>query len=161
MSNHAFALYRNKSRTRFNYIITRNIDAMLIDSDQTGYRIRTTHEYINISTYHYHLSNWYKRFPRQQILILDSAELMYHPSQCLQRVEHFLGVEPYLTDDLFHFNRQKGFYCYIREKAEVCMSAAKGLPHAELNRGTLHLLKWYFKPHNERFYNISGLKLNW
>jgi hypothetical protein len=47
------------------------------------------------------MENWLQVFPMQQILIVESSELVAHPAAQLQRVEKFLNLQPFLQ--MIHF----------------------------------------------------------
>ena len=160
ISNHAFALHRNKTRTRFDDPILEKLDDMLWHED-VPIHLYQNHEYINISTYYYHLAHWYTFFPKDQFLILDSQQLKDNPPKLLGKVERFLGVDSQLNKDLFYFSKEKGFYCFIEDGREQCMPEAKGLNHEAINRGLKHMLKWHFKPLNEKFFKLSGERFHW
>jgi hypothetical protein len=51
--------------------------------------------------------NWLEVFPIEQILVIDSSALTSDPSTQMQRVENFLGLKPFYTQDNFYFNSAK------------------------------------------------------
>ncbi len=48
---------------------------------------------IDSSKYATKVREYYKRFPRHHILILQLEDLKYHPQQVMKRVCHFLGID--------------------------------------------------------------------
>ena len=121
---------------------------------------------ITVSTYDVHFQKWLKYFDLDQIHVVDGDALIRSPASELQRVERFLEVESYFTEDLFYFNATKGFYCWRKHNEKnhlipVCLGSAKGHSHPQLSNDTVHRLLEFFQPHNEQFFAQIHRRLDW
>jgi hypothetical protein len=96
--------------------------------------------YLSRGVYIDQLRNWFKSFPREQILILRSEDFFNNPPKVFQRVLTFLGLPDWELDnyDIFNF----GSY----EKMDHRME---------------NELKTYFHHHNQELYEYLGLNFNW
>ena len=99
------------------------------------------------------LMYWHKFFDPSQMLILDGLdeilrnrtrfkpgskvtksfvissiirqELISNPSNVISRIEDFVGVEPFLTEERFIYDEEKGFYCLqIEANFTECLRTA-------------------------------------
>ena len=118
---------------------------------------------LRISVYRVHLARWLKHFNMSQILVLDGERLVSQPLKELAKVEHFLGLPPELNENMFYFNTTRGFYCMKRNASGGghCLAQSKGRRHPSVNAKVIHRLRTYFRPHNQRFYNITGIDFGW
>lgn len=116
---------------------------------------------VTVSLYSKHFMLWLNYFKLSQILVVDGDALIHHPLTELQRAESFLGVENYFTEKMFYFNETKGFYCWQRNGKSHCLGNGKGREHPTVNTQSLQTLDKFFKPHNEEFFNLTGLRFNW
>jgi [heparan sulfate]-glucosamine 3-sulfotransferase 3 len=118
---------------------------------------------INISAYATHMENWLQVFPMQQILIVESSELVAHPAAQLQRVEKFLNLQPFFANDSFYLNDTKGFMCYKSslDVSGYCLGRTKGRKHPKINDMAQKMLRKYYKPFNELFFLQTGTTFNW
>jgi len=87
------------------------------------------------------LGEWLTRFPREQLLILASADFYARTQDSMAAVWEFLGLPP-------HASR--------RYRAR---NAAPG--HAPMSASTRARLREYFEPHNERLYQLLGSRFDW
>jgi len=78
-------------------------------------------------------------------------------------VEHFLGIEHRLDETLFYFNKTRGFFCMrgVNAATDKCLASSKGRTHPRINKRVLDKLKKFFRPHNERFYEMMGVDFHW
>ena len=95
---------------------------------------------------------------------------MQNPAVELQKVEQFLQVENYYTQDRIYFNETKGFYC-VKVSHNVnggghCVGNTRDNVYQELANGEnvdieqfKNQLAEYFKPHNNDFYRMTGVQL--
>ena len=128
--------------------------------------VNTNYFPVTVSLYDVHFKRWLKYFALSQILIVDGDSLISNPLPELQRAETFLGVDSYFTEDMFYFNKTKGFYCWKRrtkgfEKVPQCLGSGKGREHPELSNRAVDTLREFFKPHNEVFFKLSHRQFNW
>jgi hypothetical protein len=86
------------------------------------------------------VKNWFKSFPREQILILRSEDFFNNPPEVFQRVLTFLGLPDWKLDkyDIFNFGGYEKMDAYMEEK-----------------------LSTYFYPHNQELYEYFGTNFNW
>jgi hypothetical protein len=97
--------------------------------------------YHRTSRYAEHLERWLAAFPRDQILFLGfEQELTADPHRTLARVHDHLGLPP-------------------REVGELAtLNAGRYEPMAESTRAQL---TEYFRPHNRRLYELTGIDFGW
>ncbi|MEM8586117.1 MAG: sulfotransferase domain-containing protein, partial [Bacteroidota bacterium] len=73
-------------------------------SDRDGSEIYSkayhNHAYLHQGLYGLHLQRWFKLFPRQQFLILDSSDFFSNPTISLEKCYQFLGVPNETPQDL-------------------------------------------------------------
>ena len=63
------------------------------------------------SIYYIHLKRWLEYFPFKQIHIVNGEEFIRNPINELKKLEKFLGLTSYFTEQNFIFDSNKGFYC--------------------------------------------------
>ena len=113
------------------------------------------------SIYFRHLEHWLKWFPRDQILILSGENLVKRPLEELADVENFLGLEHKITGKNLYFNETRGFYCMRNETHEKCLAESKGRDHPVINPLVLQKLREFYRPFNEKFYQMIGRDMGW
>ena len=124
---------------------------------------------LQISIYHQHMFHWLKHFPLGQILLVDGDKMSQKPWLELQKIEAFLNLSPFITQDNFYFNKTKGFYCakYVHRSGEWtctkegCLDDRKGRPPPNVKEKTLATLRHFFKPHNELFFKLINQTFEW
>ncbi len=121
---------------------------------------------VSASCYNVHFKRWLRYFDLDQIHIVDGDALISNPALEVKRVESFLGVSSYFTEDMFYFNATKGFYCWTKldKRKKVipdCLGSEKGHTMPQLNNQTVQRLANFFKPHNERFFLQIRRRFNW
>ncbi|KAL4240592.1 Sulfotransferase [Mactra antiquata] len=112
------------------------------------------------------LERYMKVFNKTQILVIESNDFKYTPVKVLKRVEQFLGIKSFLSDEYFVLNTQKGYYCIRKPdaytKTMVCYSATRGhSKQMHVDKKDLESLKEYFRPHTERFFKLLGRRFDW
>ena len=107
------------------------------------------------------LTPWMTEYGLNKIHIVDGDNFVKNPVQELQKVEEFLELRPYFTEDKLVFNEESGFYCIKLENDERCMLPNKGRQHPEMSEETRKRLENYFKPLNENFFNTVGRNFSW
>ena len=116
------------------------------------------------SVYDKPMENWLKYFNLDQFLIINSDELKYHPATVMTKVEDFLGLEHYITPEMFVLNKNKGFYCIKSDltiSGMACYAKDRGRSVTKVSQRTKTRLEKYFRPSNERFFSIIGKSFNW
>jgi hypothetical protein len=96
--------------------------------------------YLRTSRYAEHLERWLDAFPREQFLFLEFEEVVAAPGRALVQIHEHLGLPPHRNSELPALN--SGSY----------------EPMAEVTR---ERLREYFRPHNERLHELTGIHFNW
>ncbi len=129
--------------------------------------VNTSKSPILVSMYDTHMERWLTYFKLEQIHIVNGDTLIQDPASELQRVEGFLGIRRFFEKDMFLFNKEKGFFCWSRptkkswKTAPRCLGSGKGRMHPNVSEETIAKLKEFFKPHNERFYELVHQDFGW
>ena len=139
----------------------RSFSDFAIDSKSNKLRMQYQ---LGMSVYDESMALWLKYFDLSQFLIIESSELKNDPVSTLKTVETFLGVGHYITSDMFVYNADKGFYC-VRSNLTLtemaCYAETRGRSQEDIPQKTLLTLKKYFKPRNERFFELIGQSFDW
>lgn len=80
------------------------------------------------------------------------------------RVQDFLGLKRIVTEKYFFFNSSKGFPCLIKSEARSsphCLGKSKGRNHPSISRNAYEQLKQFYRPHNMKFYRMTGIDFGW
>lgn len=101
------------------------------------------YSYLRRGMYIDQLSRWFNFFPKEQILILESKDLLVSPARILDRALEFLGLPKWQLEEYKQFN-----------------SNSKSKNQA-MNSDTRKQLVRYFNPYNERLYEFLGMSFNW
>ena len=133
-----------------------------VTSKKTGL-LNPKHTFFKRSYYDNQLDPWLKYFSMKQIHIVNGKELIDNPLVELKKIEKFIGVQPFFTKDTIVYNSEKEFYCprNVKTGELVCLGDNKGRPHPEISQPTLGYLQELFKPHNNRFFDMIGQRLDW
>ena len=108
------------------------------------------------------LTPWIAQYGLDKIHIVDGDTFVKNPVQELQKVEQFLGLTPFFTEDQFVYSPDRGFFCLKKENDDTkCMSSVKGRPHPQMAKKTRSRLEEYFKPLNENFFKTFGHNFSW
>ena len=100
------------------------------------------HSYKARGRYAEQLRRYLERFPREQLLILQSELLFTEPEKVLDEVHRFLGVDPgFETPDLRRWN--------------------VGALHKDVSLDTYRELDEHFAPANEDLYDLLGTRYDW
>ena len=115
------------------------------------------------SFYDISLEIWLEYFNMGQIHIVDGDLLRKSPLQELKRIEQFLNIEPYFQAKHFYFNTTRGMFCLTNPRfgENSCMANSKGLKHPKVNETVLRMMRDIFRPHNQRFYQLSNKIFHW
>ncbi len=121
-------------------------------------QINSSYPPVQKSTYAKFLPKWLEVFSRDQLLIVDGESFAKDPVPWLQKAESFLNIKPHFKSTHFVYNEAKGFYCHT---VRGCMQPQKGRTHPKLPAEQVKALEEYFKPFNQKFKQISGVKFGW
>ncbi|XP_017316051.1 heparan sulfate glucosamine 3-O-sulfotransferase 1 [Ictalurus punctatus] len=116
---------------------------------------------VNRSVYHPHMQRWLRVFPHDSFHIVDGDMLIRDPLAEMKKVEHFLHLNPQITEENFYFNRTKGFYCLKEQGHERCLHESKGRTHPNVAPEILQKLCEYFQEPNRKFFELVGRKFDW
>lgn len=119
---------------------------------------------IRIGQYARHLRRWLKHFKRDQFHFVSGERLVTDPAAELGAVQDFLGLKRLITEEHFYFNSTKGFPCLKKRERTArphCLGATKGRPHPAISRETERVLRRYFRPWNQRFFEMVGVDFGW
>jgi len=96
--------------------------------------------YVARGCYAEHLERWLALFPREQLLVLMSDELLDDPARALSRVEQFLEVPEWQP------------LSYPQENVRA---------YPPMSRATYDHLRRVFEPQDRRLEELLGLQLSW
>ena len=96
--------------------------------------------YIQRGYYAQFLKEWYKHFPKDQILIMESNEFFADPMGNLRRVYAFLGLPDFQPPSLKAYNSRE---------------------YQPINADTRQKLEEMFRPHNEALFELLGRRYDW
>ncbi|XP_059146504.1 heparan sulfate glucosamine 3-O-sulfotransferase 1-like, partial [Physella acuta] len=132
--------------------------------------------YVSKINYHIYIKNVYDIFSRHQVLVLSEEDLEEDPLSVMKEVEHFLGLRPAFTKELFVFSAEKGFYCFnkthpryqavaqvlnIIDRESGCLGSNKGREHPDISDKTVKLIVKHVTPMNEALFNLIGKRYKW
>lgn len=126
--------------------------------------VDTSWNAIRIGLYALHLENWLHHFPLAQIHFVSGERLIADPAGELARLQDFLGLKRIVTDKHFYFNRTKGFPCLKKPESSGwprCLGKSKGRTHVQINRDAIEQLRDFYRPHNDKFYEMVGHDFKW
>jgi len=136
--------------------------------------IADKHRVIKRSIYDVDMQRWLHYFSLDHFHFVSEEKLAADPVEELQKIEDFLGIRHKLTKDVFYFDKTKGFYCMCVNQFKLdakpnrqvktdrtCLGQSKGRAHPSVDPHVLNKLRKYFRPHNERLYNMIGINFDW
>lgn len=108
--------------TKLAYILREPVDR--IESNlahilrKTG-EVRSTIAYVGTSRYAQHLDRFTLHIPRDDILLLDFAELQHDPAKVQERVCDFLGIDRFVAKTVIHNTRGVDFQLDAAQRARL------------------------------------------
>jgi hypothetical protein len=115
------------------------IDRMHADMTYESFPHRH-HSYTRRGHYADQLERIFELFPQEQVHVMDSEMFFDKPAQEYQRLQEFLGLQPY---EAGHFGQHNA------------------RPGAPMDPGTRRVLEEHFAPHNERLAKLLGWPAQW
>ena len=97
-------------------------------------------------------------YEKENILLLDGDRFAKDPLPVLQKVETFLELPSFYSEEHFTYNGRKGFPCFKLSK-ETCMGKNKARDHPELSSETLQYLRRILRPSLEEFNLKTGMNI--
>ncbi|XP_072931815.1 heparan sulfate glucosamine 3-O-sulfotransferase 3B1 isoform X2 [Epargyreus clarus] len=119
---------------------------------------------VRLGIYARPLRRWLRRFPRSRLLLISGERLVADPAAEMARVQDFLGLKQVITEKHFYFNSTKGFPCLLKSEgssAPHCLGKTKGRSHPHIDPIVIERLREFYRPFNERFYELSGINFGW
>ncbi len=99
------------------------------------------HSYLNRGIYWKELERWFKYYPRNKILIINSESFYHDPAPWFDNTLNFLNISPWKPGNFMQFNK-----------------SSENIP---IPAGLRLKLSEFYKPHNERLYELIGERYNW
>ncbi|XP_062295041.1 heparan sulfate glucosamine 3-O-sulfotransferase 6-like [Scomber scombrus] len=155
VSDYTQTLSKNPGLPSFQSLALKNSSTGLID---------TTWSAVRIGLYAKHLENWLQHFPLSHFLFVSGERLVSDPAGEMGRVQDFLGLKRVVSDKHFYFNQTKGFPCLKKPEGSSrprCLGKSKGRPHPQIPSEVLQRLRDFYRPFNQRFYQMSGQDFGW
>ncbi|XP_013199923.2 heparan sulfate glucosamine 3-O-sulfotransferase 3A1 [Amyelois transitella] len=119
---------------------------------------------VRLGVYCRPLRRWLRRFPRSRLLLINGERLITDPAAEMKRVQDFLGLKRVITEKNFYFNSTKGFPCLLKSEVHStphCLGKTKGRNHPHIDPVAIERLRDFYRPFNERFYQLSGINFGW
>ncbi|KAK2145506.1 hypothetical protein LSH36_677g02018 [Paralvinella palmiformis] len=113
------------------------------------------------SVYHMYMENWLRRFDLKQFHIINGDNLIKDPYSEIRLIEDFLGLSHRIKKKNFYFNESRGFFCIRNETRDKCLAASKGREHPLIDSYVRDKLKQFFRPFNERFFELIQRRFDW
>ena len=109
------------------------------------------------------LENWMKYFKLKQIHIVDSVILRDRPLQVMKQIEKNFNIDSYFTEREFYLNKTRGMFCLSQTRFGFsnCLWEEKGRKLRKVNETVLQKMKNVFRPHNQRFYELTEMYFSW
>ncbi|XP_065342321.1 heparan sulfate glucosamine 3-O-sulfotransferase 6-like isoform X1 [Cloeon dipterum] len=126
--------------------------------------VDTTWGPVRIGVYIRHLERWLRHFPLSQFLFVSGEQLITNPAAEMVRVQRFLGVKQFVSQQHFYLNTTKGFPCLLKAAASPgprCLGKTKGRNHPLIKMSVIQLLREFFRPFNARLYQVTGINFGW
>ena len=119
---------------------------------------------VKIGVYAKHLDRWLQYFSLSQIHFVNGEKLVTDPAGELTKVQDFLGLKRVINENHFYFNTSKGFPCLKKPEGSGkphCLGKTKGRLHPHADNKVLKRLRDYFRPFNQKFYQLTGIDFGW
>ncbi|XP_014904151.1 heparan sulfate glucosamine 3-O-sulfotransferase 6 [Poecilia latipinna] len=140
-----------------------SFQSLALKNSSTG-PVDSTWSAVRIGLYAKHLENWLQYFPLSHFLFVSGERLVSDPSGEMGRVQDFLGLKRVISDKHFYFNQTKGFPCLKKPEGSSrprCLGKSKGRPHPQIPSEALQRLRDFYRPFNQRFYQMTGQDFGW
>jgi hypothetical protein len=119
--------------------ISEDLGKMTEDPFYYGYSHRKF-SYLSRGRYVEQLERWLQYFPRNQLHVIKSEDFFSNPSEVFHGVEKFLGISTWEPEIFGRHNVGR---------------------YDELDEDLRRQLNEYFKPSNERLYDLLGTSFHW
>ncbi|XP_071490514.1 heparan sulfate glucosamine 3-O-sulfotransferase 1-like [Diadema antillarum] len=139
------------------YIINKTFEESVL---KINGEVNTDNALVFTGIYIYHLREWLKLFPLEQIFIIDGEEFVRNPLPQLKAIESFLGVSSHFSQSDIYFDEIKGFYCLARP-VRRCQAESKGRTHPKVTSSVLQKLREFYRPYNMQLEALLGRTFSW
>lgn len=140
-----------------------SFERMAFINDSVGL-VDTSWGAIRIGVYAKHLERWLQYFPLEQMHFVSGERLISDPAGEMAKVQRFLGLKCVVTEKHFYFNTTKGFPCLKKPEGSGsphCLGKTKGRQHPHIDGKVLQRLRDFFRPFNQKFYQMTGQDFGW
>lgn len=115
-------------------------DAMLKDETYNGHHFRV-HSYAARGRYDEQIQNWYKYYPSNQILVIQSEDFFDNTEDVMKEVYTFLGLS--YNDSISYINKNKGATGNMGDEMKKKLYDYFGKQPDEIFKLTGKRMKWY------------------
>ncbi|CAH1799611.1 unnamed protein product [Owenia fusiformis] len=117
------------------------------------------------SRYVEHFETWYHFFEENDILIIDHSEFVRTPWLAMQKIEKYLSLQSFFTEDSFLLRQTGPYYCFKTRGPDMSECTQnpenKGRTHVSVSEQDKALLRDYFRPYNERLFKLLNKRFDW
>lgn len=143
----AYSHYQHMRRLGYEHVLTFE-EAIDLESDRLAKEVEEGvfghhhhhHSYLARGIYADQLPAWFDVFSRDQLLFIQSEALYRDPSAVLKEAARFLELPDWEPEEY---------------------SGHKQFPYSDISDETRTWLEDYFRPHNERLFNMLGVDYGW
>jgi hypothetical protein len=141
----AWNMFRDLSASRYQFLRERRPFDQAVQEElaMTAPDAPLEPSYVRRGIYHEALRRYFRHFSREQLLIIESRELRANTVATLRQVTDFLELPSHSW-----------------EQWQIPLIGA-GEYHQPMPEGTRALLRSFYKPHNDRLYELLGRQLDW
>lgn len=110
------------------------------------------------SKYSKFIPSWLQKFPREQFYFMDFGDIAQkNPVYTLRGIESFLGLEAHFAEDEFYIETTSSRWCHV----SGCFYNQTVDSSASLDADAMSKIKAFFRPYNEEFFNMTGVRFDW
>lgn len=133
-----------------------------LSSDLNKPMVNTSYGAIRIGLYHRYVRRWLKYFDLKRVHFVNGERLVSDPASETNAVERFLGLKPSIDRSHFVYPSSARFPCLKKgDKTPRCLGKTKGRQHPKVDTKLLRVLEEFYKPHNERLFELIGRRFEW
>ncbi|XP_006818941.1 heparan sulfate glucosamine 3-O-sulfotransferase 1-like [Saccoglossus kowalevskii] len=118
-------------------------------------------ELVHAGKYAMHLKRWLEYFPLNQILVLDGIELSTYPLTQMRKVEQFLGLQPYFTQEHFGYHEKLHVYCLVKPVNKCRYNSNHKSPEIILSDGLRNTLYDFYRAYNRELEEMLNQTFAW
>ncbi len=105
------------------------------------------YSYLGRGRYIEQLERWFKHYPRERFLIIESESFYRSPAAVMKRIQDFPEIDPWLPAN---------FRMYSSATSDDPAQAAE-----EIEAGLRKELEFFFAPHNQRLAELLDQEFSW